>query len=779
MTGSKAAEVFRPRFLGALAPLAVLGLMGLTLLLLMRLGVVGQAAGDPFPLLPILNVLLISLVSMIVARIALRSYVATGLLNALFLGTAVIPSGVGALIAGLLVHIPGKINVAVTSHNFGMFLSALIHFAGALLVYFRSDRMVRTRNRRLVAWTAYLLVALIVTSAYLASRAGRSPLFFTPEHGGTLLRKITLAVAIAFYLASGLLFMSNGRWGRVEFLFWYALALFAMGAGLLIISMAPIVGGVVSWCGRAFQYVSGIYFLIAVWSTVRTTRYRGISLERSIAGFFQESRAFFRDVFDALSDAVIAVDRGDRVVLWNDAACSLFGYSRKEAMGARLSRLVLDRGAAEADLVGSWARTKARREPEEITFRCKNGELFTGELTHSRRDTAVGKMDILVVRDVSERRRHEILRLEQHKLLEAVLGQAPDAIVVYDTEGKLLFLNQAARALGLEEHARSGEGFAAFDSICLAEKKPGNRQSSQQKFRDVLAGKDVCPFEAQVRRRGGAVDLLVSAAPLHSQDGRIIGATAVLSDVTALKTMEEQLRRRAAELERVNLELEEFTYVSSHDLKEPLRTIVNYIQILQADYGNRLDGEAGQIMAGVVGAAGRMRRLIGDLLMYSRAGKEKRRTSSADLKPVLDQVLLNLRGTMEKLGARVESGDLPAVHADSTELSQLFQNLIANSLKYRGEEPPKIRIWFEPHDDGMVLIGLRDNGIGIAARHHQRIFRAFQRLHGRGRYEGTGIGLAICKKVVEGYGGRIWVESTPGSGSTFYFTLPAKGENDG
>ncbi len=274
-------------------------------------------------------------------------------MNTLLLGTAVIPSGIGALIAGLLVHVPGKINVAVTSHNVGMFLSALIHFGGALLINFRAHQAVRVRKRGLVAWTTYLLVALIVIAAYLASRAGRLPVFFTPEHGGTLLWEIILAVGVAFYLASGLLVISNSRRGRVEFLLWYALALFAMGAGLLIISVAPIVGGVLSRCGRAFQYISGIYFLIAVWSTVRTTRYRGISLERSIADFFQEARAFFQDIFDALSDAVIAVDKGNRVVLWNTAAASLFGYTRKEAIGAPLSRLVLRGEGGEAEPAGT------------------------------------------------------------------------------------------------------------------------------------------------------------------------------------------------------------------------------------------------------------------------------------------------------------------------------------------------------------------------------------------------------------------------------------------
>jgi PAS domain S-box-containing protein len=741
---AESARGFRPRFLSALIPLVVLGVFVTVLSLLMRLGLAGPAAVEPFPLLSVLNTMFMTAVSLVVAYVALRGYAATGLLNTLLLGAALIPSGVGALIAGLLIHTPGAANFSITAHNLGLFFSSLVHFAGALLINFRAHHMLRVRRRRLLACGTYLVAVSIMALVYRASRSGVLPEFFVPGQGGTQLRQIVLVVGMFLYLASGLLLIINSRGGSVGFLFWYALALFAMGAGLLPISLVTVIGGILSWSGRSLQYLAGVYFLIAVWNTVRTARFRGISLEQSIAGVIQESETFFRDMFDALSDAVIAVDQSGRVVLWNQATSSMFGYSRREAIGVRLSRLILRPEEGESDPEEIWKTgdgTRRRtRSRAETTFRRKSGELFAGELTHSRRDTAVGGIDTLIVRDVSERRRHEILRLEQPQ----------------------------------DER----DPFALFEALRVPAKRQAADQSARQRFREVLSGRAVRLFEAEARRGADAVELLVSAAPLHSKDGRVIGATAVLSDVTRLKRMEKQLRRRAGRLERLNAELEEFTYVSSHDLKEPLRALTSYLQMLQIDHRDKLSGEAAEIVEGAVSAAERMHRLIGDLLSYSRLGKGKRNVRPTSLQLVLDQVLLNFRNSMDESGARVQSGELPEVYADPTELAQLLQNLLSNSLKYRSQEAPWIRIRSQPGEDGMAVIAFQDNGIGIAERHHQRIFRTFQRLHSRSRYEGTGIGLAICKKVVEGYGGKIWVESEPGSGSTFCFTLPTEGEED-
>jgi PAS domain S-box-containing protein len=247
----------------------------------------------------------------------------------------------------------------------------------------------------------------------------------------------------------------------------------------------------------------------------------------------------------------------------------------------------------------------------------------------------------------------------------------------------------------------------------------------------------------------------------------------------ALRDANDELERQARELMRSNAELQQFAYVASHDLQEPLRMISSYTQLLLRRYGDRFDQEAREFMDYVIDGATRMKQLIEDILAYSRVG-----TRTRELKPVqaggaLAKAVTNLRAAIEDGGAAVTHDALPEVAADEGQLVQLFQNLIGNALKFKGAEPPRIHVSAAEKPDGWEF-AVRDNGIGIEPQYFERIFMVFQRLHSKGEYPGTGIGLAICKKVVDRHGGRIRVESQPGEGSTFYFTLPRRrGESHG
>ncbi len=245
--------------------------------------------------------------------------------------------------------------------------------------------------------------------------------------------------------------------------------------------------------------------------------------------------------------------------------------------------------------------------------------------------------------------------------------------------------------------------------------------------------------------------------------------------------LERQVKERTSELEAANqelarskLELGQFAYLASHDLQEPLRGVTDCVQLLEKRYQGKLDSGADQLITLAVDEAVRMKGLINDLLAYSRVSSRNKPFERADCAEILNQVRTKLQIAIEESGATVTHDSLPEVMADETQLIQLFQNLIRNAIKFRGDQSPEIHIGIE-RKDGEWLFWVQDNGIGVDPQYAERIFVIFQRLHTRREYSGTGVGLAICRKIVERHGGRIWVEPESGPGSTFYFTLPDGG----
>jgi light-regulated signal transduction histidine kinase (bacteriophytochrome) len=242
-----------------------------------------------------------------------------------------------------------------------------------------------------------------------------------------------------------------------------------------------------------------------------------------------------------------------------------------------------------------------------------------------------------------------------------------------------------------------------------------------------------------------------------------------------LKALNEDLERRVAartaELKRSNEDLEQFAYVASHDLQEPLRMVTNYLQLLRQRYKGKFDSNADEFIAFAVDGAERMQALIVGLLSYSRVTTQGKAFEPVSCERILERALANLKAATEETGATISHDPLPTVQGDPVQLTQLFQNLIGNALKFRSQEPPKveIRVQRKGHE---WQFAISDNGIGIPEKDFERIFILFQRLHTREKYPGTGIGLSFCKKIVERHGGEIWVESAPGKGTTFYFTLP-------
>jgi PAS domain S-box-containing protein len=369
-----------------------------------------------------------------------------------------------------------------------------------------------------------------------------------------------------------------------------------------------------------------------------------------------------------------------------------------------------------------------------------------------------------------------IAQMQERKQAEEALRESEDRyrdlvecsqylICTHDLQGQILSVNQeGARLLGYNKmdllkknvrdllNPRFTDEFAAYlDTI--------------QKYR-------VAKGFMQIRTAAGDYRIWEYHNTLRTEGVASPVVRAIAHDVTERKDVERALREKTEELARSNEDLEQFAYVASHDLQEPLRTVTSYVQLLAKRYKGKLDADADEFIGFTVDGAVRMWNLVNDLLTYSRVGMRNNELEPMDSDTILAQSVNDLKVAIEESGALVTHDPLPVVMADRSQLEQLFRNLIGNAIKFRGSEPPCVHISASRNGNGWTF-SVRDNGIGIAPEYSDRIFVIFQRLHSREKYAGTGIGLAVCKKIVERHGGRIWVKSDLGKGATFYFILPA------
>ena len=471
-----------------------------------------------------------------------------------------------------------------------------------------------------------------------------------------------------------------------------------------------------------------------------------------------------RILIDGVQDyAIFMLDPHGAVITWNAGAERIKGYKAHEIIGENFSRFYtqsdVDQRKPQEEL--RIAAASGSSTSEHLRVR-KDGSQFWAKLvlTAARDKSAklLGYSEIS--HDITERKRAEAN-------FERVLDTALDGMIVINQSGEIVALNiQAERQFGYHRDDLVGQHIETAIPRGVTERMSAACIEATGRTRKLQMA-----IEIQGRHSDGSdFPIEIMLTPRESAEGVLTIIS--VRDLTERKAAERLLAATAAELKRSNEELGQFASIASHDLQEPLRMVASYAKLLAANYHGRLDSDADEFIAFAVDGCDRMQQMIEDLLIYSRAGSERPALTNISSEDTLREALVNLRAAVQESGAVVTHDLLPEIMMHKAQLTQIFQNLIGNAIKYHRVGIPRVHVSALAQDGGQCTFSVRDNGLGIDAKEFARIFVLFQRLHPREEFTGTGIGLSICKKVLERLGGNIWVESTVGEGSTFHFAVP-------
>ena len=499
------------------------------------------------------------------------------------------------------------------------------------------------------------------------------------------------------------------------------------------------------------------------------TAYNHMAAARiSAENALRESQTFLKGIIENAPAAVYVKDLLGHWTLVNRRMEELFGRPRQELEGKTdhdlMPAVAADRVRANDQVVLS---TRQPQQFEELITTIAGERMFVTVKFPLLDERGEPYAVCGISTDITDRKQmEEALRLGEERLKVAA-ESAEVGMWHWDIiNDQLLWDEQVYR------HHYVQPDVTPTYRLLLQTIHPDDRQRVDGLVQESIQQQTPYRNEFRVIDPQGQVHWIASRGRVFYDDhGQPLRMHGVCFDITDRKQAQEALERTAAELARSNQDLEQFAYIASHDLQEPLRMIGGYVQLLQRHYADALDDKAKQYIEYAVDGAARMGNLINDLLQYSRLGTRTKPFAPTDMQRLLENVLLGLRVSLRESGAVITHEVLPTIQADDTQMAQLLQNLLSNAIKFRGDQPPQIHVGAKRGKNEWVF-SVSDNGIGIDPQFHDRIFLIFQRLHTRKAYSGTGIGLAICKKIVDRHGGRIWIRSKPGEGSTFYFTIP-------
>ena len=485
----------------------------------------------------------------------------------------------------------------------------------------------------------------------------------------------------------------------------------------------------------------------------------------------RETETRFRLMIQNVKDySIFMLDLDGNIKTWNEGAERIKGYNASEVIGKHFSIFYTeeDRENNIPALNLELARKNGHFEAEGRRVR-KNGSVYWADVTLSAIYDEKGKLIGFskLTRDITRQKQAAEELKAVNNFLDSVLENIPNMVFVKDAlDLRFMRFNKSGEALlGYSKKELIGKNdydfFPKEQADAFTEKD--NAVLSQHNIIDIP--------EELIDTKNGPRWLHTKKIPILSPAGRPLYLLGISEDITNVRKSKLELENKSKELERSNAELEQFAYVASHDLQEPLRTISSYVQLLESRYKDKLDSDAKEFIDFAVDGSKRMRQLINSLLEYSRVNRVKP-FEWIDLNEVMAETKNDMKDQIKQSGAVIKHNGLPKIYGDYVLIGQLFQNLIGNAIKFHGEEKPEIKI-SSKRKNGSYVFSVEDNGIGIPKEYSEKIFIIFQRLNNREKYPGTGIGLSICKKIVEKHGGKIWVESEPGKGSSFYFTINA------
>jgi PAS domain S-box-containing protein len=503
-------------------------------------------------------------------------------------------------------------------------------------------------------------------------------------------------------------------------------------------------------------------------------------------------------IVESSEDAIIGKTLEGTVTNWNAGAEHLFGYTAGEVIGKSILAIIPPDRAEEESKIIERMRQGNRIEHFETVRVGKDGRQIDVSLSISPiKDNAGNIIGVSkIARDISERKQAEEALRQSEALKAAMLESSLEAIITIDHEGKVIDTNQTVEGVfgytreqmlgkemasliippslreqhrrGLAHYLTTGEGPVLGKRIELVAMHADGREFPVELAISPIRSPGKTMFTGYVR---DITERKRAEEALYQLNAEL--ETRVAERTAELETVNETLESTVKELTRSNADLEQFAYVSSHDLQEPLRMVTSYVQLLDRRYKHTFDETARQYMNFALDGATRMKALITDLLTYARVGGENKGFERVDSAAIVAEAFKNLKALVKESGASITVDPLPQIYGSRTELQQLFQNLINNAIKYRSDLPPAIHVAVS-EEPGWHVFSVTDNGIGIDPKYFDRIFLIFHRLHDRETYPGTGIGLALCKKIVEHHGGKLWVTSQAGRGSTFYFSIPVR-----